>query len=60
MKQEELQEYREEFIEYMDRVSLCGTEHAKMECEAHIENVGIDDLSDPSDDADECMSYWEE
>jgi hypothetical protein len=55
-----LEEYRATFIEYMNRASGCGVEHATMECEAHIENVGTGNMETPEYDADECMSYWDE
>lgn len=54
-----LDEYKETFIDYMDRQSGCGRDHAKMECEAHIENVGVDNLETPEYDAEECMEYWD-
>lgn len=57
--QNHLDEYKKVFIEYMDRASKCGVENAKLECEAHIENVGVDGLETPEYDADECMSYWD-
>ena len=53
-----IEEYKKAFIEYMNRVSSCGVEHATIECESHIESVGVGNVETPEYDADECMSYW--
>lgn len=54
----ELKKYKLKFVTYLESLGFTS-EHAKAEVDAHIENVGIDDLSDPIQDADECISYYE-
>ena len=62
MKLEELQEYREDFIEYMCRKYLVDKETATLELEAFLEGMDIEDIDvdDFQSDADECISCWQE
>ena len=55
-----LEAYREKFMKYMSDLGI--EQHMiDAEYEGQIENMGDDlDLSDPEDDARECMTYWEE
>jgi len=57
--QEHLVEYKEAFINHMISLKV-NEEIANAEYESHLENVGVDDLSTPEQDAEDCLSYWEE
>ena len=55
-----IEQYKERFIKY---ITDLGIEHhmAESELEGQIEIMGDDpDLSNPEDDACECLTYWEE
>ncbi|MCK5609266.1 hypothetical protein KAR91_45750 [Candidatus Pacearchaeota archaeon] len=55
-----LEAYKEKFVKYITDLGI-ELHMAESEYEGQIENMGDDlDLSDPEDDARECLTYWEE
>lgn len=54
------EEYKRLFMKYMSDLGI--EQHMiDAEYEGHIENQGDDlDMSDPKDDARECLTYWDE
>lgn len=54
------EEYKRLFLKYITDLGI-DPDIAQSEYEGHIEGKGDDlDMSDPEDDARECLSYWEE
>ena len=53
--------YKEEFINHMLSMGI-NKELCQIELDAHIENIGINDIdfNDGEMDAKECLSYWVE
>ena len=54
------EEYKRLFIKYIIDLGI-ELHMAESELEGHLESQGDDlDMSDPEDDARECMSYWDD
>ena len=55
-----MEEYKKKFLKYMTDLGI-DLDIANAELDGQIEMMGNDpDLSDPEDDARECLTYWEE
>ena len=55
-----MEDYKKRFIKYMTDLGI-EIETAEAELEGQLEMAGWDnpDLTDPEDDARECLTYWE-
>ncbi len=56
----DLSYWKNEFIEYMVTKYSTEKDHAKQECEAYVESIGIDDLDDFETAVNECAEAWTE
>jgi hypothetical protein len=55
---EKAKKHRLEFTAYLESIGF-SKEHALMEWNAHFENVGVDNLGPPIEDAKECFGYYD-
>lgn len=54
-----IEDFEEEFINYMDKQSNCGVTMATAEFEAIKDDIDLN-IDDPVSYADDCMSCWHE